>query len=366
MKPDKNIKVLNIIFSILFICFLVAPTILMVFKKAETVAVLENRFLASAPVLPRSFKDALVFPDKFEKYFKDNLGFRNSFIHSYSLFKLAIGDSPGYNLICGKGSWLFLKDDYYLHNLWGVQNNLKSVSWRIKAIGDKIIKRNDWFKKAGVHYLFVIVPDKCNIYSEYMPDRFDELEYACFVDALLDYLRSFGDIIVLDLRKALLKEKYEGRDVFLKSDSHCNDYGNNVIQYEIVKEIEKVFPNKISPKKFQLTDFTVKNSPDGDLARFSGLPQRYAENVPVCRDASLWRLRQENLALSDVSPRVLFLGDSFGMRLKKYFKCYFRRFKFLEYAIGMKAIKRAVKAEKVDVVVEERSERRIVNLLFEK
>src|SRR5579872_4144789 len=133
---------------------------------SATIAATERREAAPFPkveireghLLPRK-RSIIAFPQKFELWFNDHLGFRSVLIQGYNLARVAglvgnnaarpvVGQAPRSPVIIGRDGWLFysaenLVDDYRCTRPF---KPAELDYWK-KLLTD----RRDWLRKRGIH-----------------------------------------------------------------------------------------------------------------------------------------------------------------------------------------------------------------------
>lgn len=260
------IKKTNVLLLVTFILLISAPLIDMKWKIDPFPYLDENRKLAEFPDMKPDFEELPTFVEKFESYYNDHFGFRNSLIrlNFFVKYKL-LGISPSDKVIVGKNGWLFNASDGEMYDYRGMPEFDETMLQKSVAF---IERKRQFLEQRGIKYIFVIAPNKSTVYRELMPDSINRLRTGTVTDDLVSCLRKHSNVTVIDLRQALLTCK-NMRQVYYKTDSHWNAYGAFAAYQEIVKPLVKWFPNI---KSLELSDFTTvdKINYRGDLARLIG------------------------------------------------------------------------------------------------
>ena len=267
--------------------FLFGPLALAILQTDQLVSLSENRSLSVLPSLPESHLETETYPARFNEYYNDHFGLREELSSFYKELKYALGDTPSQEVIVGKDGWLFLgkrKAKIYLDPMGFARNDRQFTLYQLKVLARFYSELAEKLRKQGSAYLLVITPSKSSIYFEQLPDYFQKVRPDSATDQFVSYLRQHTDIDILDLREALLREKQK-RQVFFKADTHWNQYGANVAQFEIMQVLAKWFPGKITAELFPLEE-DVKIG--GDLGNMTG--------VQVLRDTR------------DILPSPIFAG----------------------------------------------------------
>jgi hypothetical protein len=192
-------------------------------------------------------------------------------------------------------------------------------------------KRRDWLAARGIHYLFVVPPDKQDIYPEELPAWLRNAaptNRGTKLDQFLKYIKKHSTVEILDLRQSLLAAK-KIAPTYLQNDTHWNRFGGFVACQEVIKTLTKQFPD-LPP--LRLEDFTWTNAPatGGDLARMIGsdAPEKNYFSfkpkpsviVPEVREAtnfvSAWDSHKPSFISENPAPLLetaVVFHDSFGV-----------------------------------------------------
>ena len=323
----------------------------------------ENRRLAQAPELEARWESWASFPQRSEAYFDDHLGLRESMIRNFTRFNIALfGVSPSDKLIVGREGWLFFGDANAVAHFRGVDplGPGELARWR-----RTLEERRDWLAERGIAYLLVLVPDKHEIYAEYLPPSLPTATETRPLDQLASYLAKRSDIEVLDLRAPLLAEKAQRR-VYHRTDTHWNDAGAHAAYLAILGRLREMLPQLENVRALKVRR-GVEEQPGLGLASLVGLEDSYPEEVliaePIDPNAEIAReyragyeRRVRTLSpfahgVSDAKlPRAVMFRDSFGNALVPYLSEHFRR---ILYVWNRDVDPRVVAVEKPDVVIQQ-------------
>src|SRR5262249_19364446 len=80
---------------------------------ANTRKISENRLLAERPAWPSDCETLAAFPARFEAYFNDHFGFRDTLIrwHNYAMVRW-LGTSPSPQVVVGRQGWLYFAGEH--------------------------------------------------------------------------------------------------------------------------------------------------------------------------------------------------------------------------------------------------------------
>ena len=268
-----------------------------------------------------------------------------------SISKLLTGGTymESNEVLLGKDGWLFYKamgDGTPLYDYMGInhfsEEELAKVYDNLVAIGDGISAR-------GMDVIFMTVPNKEQVYSEYMPDTVDKINDKSRLDELTEYIESKGGLIAdrygyVDTSKVLraCKDTYP---LFYRTDTHWTECGS----YLALMELRRAMDKRVTP--IDEVVFTDKGGFVGDLAKISGSRDEYSDVNPVI-DAS---------SINDDSTKdqvMLIIGDSFGDAMIHSAKHFYKEV----YWVRLKEYTDELDRYEPDVVVVECVERYLSDL----
>ena len=268
-----------------------------------------------------------------------------------SISKLLTGGTymESNEVLLGKDGWLFYKatsDGTPLYDYMGInhfsEEELAKVYDNLVAIGDGISAR-------GMDVIFMTVPNKEQVYSEYMPDTVDKINDKSRLDELTEYIESKGGLIAdrygyVDTSKVLrtCKDTYP---LFYRTDTHWTECGS----YLALMELRRAMDQRVTP--IDEVVFTDKGGFVGDLAKISGSRDEYSDVNPVI-DAS---------SINDDSTKdqvMLIIGDSFGDAMIHSAKHFYKEV----YWVRLKEYTDELDRYEPDVVVVECVERYLSDL----
>jgi hypothetical protein len=354
-----------------FLILLGLPAVGWLVGDPSGISTTENRRLASRPALEARFDSWASFPRRSEQYVDDHLGFRRDLIRTFSRFHLALfGASPAEKLVAGREGWLFYGDrDAIAHYR------------RIDPLGPGELKRwqrvleerRDWLAERGIAYLVVLVPDKHEIYAEYMPASLPVAIGLRPLDQLVDHMVKHSEVEIIDLRKALEREK-KNRRVYQRTGTHWNEVGAYSAYRAILARLRSLLPS-MGEAKARAVEYRQEDSPGLGLASLVGLEEFLREEALSAeligpraeiarehRPGYAQRVRRQAPFAHGVDdpalPRAVMFRDSFGNALIPYLSEHFRR---ILYVWDRDVDPSVVAREKPDVVIQQ-----IVSRLLER
>lgn len=331
------------ILAIVFIIFLTIPGIIMLFQPAKEVSTVEKRKLAEFPSLDNSLDSIKQFPEEFENYFNDHFGLRDFYVTLYnSAFTKLFKTSPNKNVILGNEGWLYMATSGVLPDYLGQRITDDAT---ILRFADELADRQRWFNDLGVHYLFVPVPNKIQVYPEYLPSIYTGLAGETLYEKLFKQIGTVSYATdTLNLLPLFLKKK-QRRQIYYKTDTHWNFAGAYLGYQAIIDSIQQWFPNQSPLFEKDLNSF--KHTYPGDLAQLLHLEKEFAEQgddirvKKVCEGSGIreveWPPRSSGYKKStdhhkvylaechEKDLTVFIIQDSFGNHPSRFFAQQFRK-----------------------------------------
>jgi len=302
---------------------------------------IENRKLAAFPDAPDSLASFDSYPQKFEAYFNDHFGFRNTLVFLNNLAQVKLfGNSSNARVIIGKEGWLYLKDkhviDYY--------RCIKPLTQPQLKVWEEVLEdRRKWLKQRGIEFVVVFVPTKHNFYPEFLPDYIRHSGSKSRLDQLREHLKAHTEVHVIDLGIDLQKYKKRER-LYYRTDSHWNNSGAFFATRAIMEHLSDRFPSlePFPESDYEQSTETVKGR---DLANMLGLQDVYSEELlkrKLKRPTQIQKLKEGVLVTydkptdesiqpfakvqkTDHRPKAVIFRDSFFNNLLQFFAPYFRR-----------------------------------------
>ncbi|MFT5443228.1 MAG: alginate O-acetyltransferase complex protein AlgJ [Myxococcota bacterium] len=321
----------------------------------------ENRFLAQ---MPDGAESLGTYVRGLDAYLEDHVAWRDTMISLYSRVKVGVlGASPSPKLLVGQDEWFYLNDTVAVDQYRGLATLTSDELERWKVV---LEERRDWLAERGAAFVLVLVPNKHQVYSEFMPARItrvgDDEQHA----QLARYLAEHSSLNVVDLMPDLLAAKKHER-VFQKTDTHWNDVGA-YLGYERILTAAGVelpeYKDRLVPVPVTLERYVDRGI---GLTSMAGLSDVYRENVLKLRIVEpqskflgggkkpYATLEREQRPLAHgvpgaPLPRAVVFRDSFSNALIPYLSENFRR---VLYVWARDVEGKYVEREKPDIVIQE-------------
>ena len=323
-------RVVKIVFIVLFLLLLYVPTAVWVLAggrlKNEN---LENRVLTEKPQFSLANLEKL--PSLYEKYYRDNLPFRNQLISLYAHEERALFYNPIVTTVTfGKGNWL-----YYIN----VNQGNPVASYRgedlfspeeLRNIVINLRKTRDNLKKIGCDFVLLLAPNKFRVYPEYFPDYYGEMGETSAIGQLYDFVKKHTDIKILYAYDQLMQAKADFPDVpiYFTTDTHWNRVGSYTASKLLMDTLNIQLP------ALSRENIVQKETPyAGDLTKLTHLSDTMAvDREYYVKDEARPKYTQKNTnnglvhyGWSDAGQgRKLFIRtDSFGELMLEYLMPYF-------------------------------------------
>lgn len=364
-------KLEKAILIFIFSLSIYTPFFIGIIQDDKIVSSVEKRNLAKYPLLPESLKEFSEYPESFNTYYSDHFGYREVLTKVYFYFANKLGSRTSVDdVTIGQDGWLFLgsiKPGYQGYNdpIGDAININLFTKNELKYFARSLVTVKNWLSEKGIEYVFVIAPNKHTIYFENLPKYITKQNNKSATDQLVEYLQEYTDVVVVDLRQSLLDEKRKYQ-VYFKTDTHWNQYGANVAQFEIMKKIEPLFPERIMPFLLDNNQFKISARGGGDLAGFAKIENIKEDNpqpifeagcTPVNETPDSKARETYTMVCETQELNAVIFRDSFFTALQPYFSRQFHRSTYIWEQMNYTSLIKYVEEETPDIVIDEVVER---------
>ena len=190
-----------------------------------------------------------------DAFFNDRFGYRDQLINlatyiDYDILNKTIKNSQAFK---GKNGWFFYIKKTDGDNLSDFRKTNLLKPDELEQFKTGIYETAKWCDDNGIKYLFVICPNKHNVYPEYHilnhPDGITR------TDQLLSAFKEANVKCIFPLDYLLEKKKTDKAPFYYETDTHWNDLGAYYAFEKIREEIVRLFPNKNFPNIEYKRDF---------------------------------------------------------------------------------------------------------------
>lgn len=356
------------IVAVIFALVLFLPTLDQVLGLSSRFSSTENRQLKGMP--PLNFPHVRSFVKQFDRYYKENFGWRNALFYVYSRWKFNIlKESPlPEKVVVGKNGWLYLGNSY--NKVVDQHRGLQPLSAdSARRIASHLVQRQQELARQGVQLYVFVAPDSHSIYPEFLPDHLQQSKDSSRLDVLKQAIAQ-TDLPFIDIRDTLRLAKRD-HVVYYQTDTHWNEYGTLIGCATLLNRIRADRPEL---PLVRLADYHIEQQKGGagDLTTMLTLQNEqkdpiyyYIKPAPERSAHQVELIPNEAIGYPSTrfdgpgKGRLLFIGDSFSHGMMNYLPGYFRTSYFMR---GSKLDPALVKKERPTVVVIEVVERNLYQL----
>lgn len=359
---EKGKKIINYFTVLGFFLILAFPMVNGYMQFIDEAEIVENRKLGEKPVFDINVLDN--YTEKYNTYYSDNFSLRTNLIHflnksEHNVFGLS--SKPGV-VTAGTNGWFYATKSkaYY-------ENTILYNKEELDRIQQELIQRNHWCEAKGIKYYTVIVPNKMNIYPEYLPRTVFKKGKKSRYDQLTG-LDSDADINIIGLKETLLNHKKDKYLLYQKVDDHWTDFGAFLGYQTIMKNVEKDFP-ELKPQS--LDEYTVSiELKDGNMVGMISLTDKFPERfvkltrkklssvVPGKKKGykSDGAISADQVEMVKVNPdgkplKCLIIRDSFSRAMMPFFNEHFQSITYIHDSWRGGLRQDIIELEKPDVVM---------------
>ena len=327
----SKVYILNryIYILIIFLSFLIMPNIIYnIFYDKFDHTNYENRTLSIKPSL--SLTNILNYPSEYEKYFNDNISFRNELVKFKNIldvivFHYTMGDS-----LLGKDNWLFrqystTRDQFGDPLKFYMGLNYYSNE-QLSNIKNAMISVKEFLYSKGIDFYIFIAPEQREIYYEYMPSYISK-SVSNRTEFLFNYLKNDLNIIYPKEYFLANKDKYK---LYYKYDLHWNAMGaflgtqkllelmnketNDVVQLKIFSNVTRANASTLLLQDYFNDDFDYTINEDIYNKIIFNYDKKIGDGISTFYSYN---------PMSEDKRKLLIMGDSFHWELYRHISSYF-------------------------------------------
>lgn len=296
-------------------------------RMGEAVSNTEKRTLAEFPELTLDHLSDI--PGELEEWLNDHAPFREQWLDLYAALNFSLFQSIDHaSVIVGKDGWFFFKGDGALSEMVGV---LPFTEERMAEILDLLLKVRERYAKEPEDFVLFIAPDKEKIYSQYLPQGYENRTGTSRAAELVRYIREHSDIQVVYPAEELRQAAEGDAPLYYRADTHWNCLGGFVGAQALLScwGYETASLNAL--------DITYETIHSGDITLLGHLPESYVEDVKPSfsgyLDSVSMSVLEDNLETGGIKrtaaqnapagQRLVLVRDSFGESMEPSICRYF-------------------------------------------
>jgi len=341
----------------------------------------ENRSLATLPAVPTEIAEIKNYFSSLDNYLNDHFGYRELYIYRYHReLKKQFGQFSLNDIVVhGLNNWLFFNSFNLIRDFLGL------IPLTDQDLEDWITETNNkanWLNAQGIHYLYIVAPNKQAIYPQYVMRRALLKKGISRYEQMVHKHNETLPNYMIDLHSLLkTKSKSESRPLYYKYDTHWNKLGAYLSFQELMQPISAWYPDTNFTTSFSFQGTLTHKG--GDLARLS-LQKTLDETAPQIKKIIRCEPRPIAIpyALSDViqrpgrnsfirrcnkqNLRIMVFRDSFFNQIEPFISQNFAEVVYLWKDYDKKNISEIMKYYKPDIVIEEIVERHMFDQFLKK
>jgi hypothetical protein len=306
-------RIQSLLLCLVGLASLCAPAIVQFAGLSTDPSLIDNRYPAPFPTLPKSFADVAKFRDGIEKFVDDNFGLRAELVKLNWRVHSWIGVSTNPNLTIGKDGWVFLDRNSALDQFRGLNRFTEA---ELDAWIDHMDRYRRWLENRGIAFVVLIAPNQQTIYPEYLPGFINKVWPETRLDQISRRLKERkSELNLVDPRPNLWAARKTGL-LYHRYENHWNDLGGFAAYSALMSSLGQRFPNA---NILRLSDFTVGSAKhtwyipwETEVAPTLNLkiPSSITEKKPLFPGTNLTAF--EITTRLNHAPTALLYGDSFG------------------------------------------------------
>ena len=269
---------------------------------SEDISSIEKRELRDIPALSNT--DINYLPDAYSEYISDHFPLSRRLskvisLMSYKLFNSVRSDS----VAVGRNGFLFLKSELDTDPLSDYRGTNAFSDEELAEISSSLERLKEQCEKRGQTLIFVIIPNKEDVYSSYLPGYFKKVSAPARKDQVTQLIKESG-IILVDPTPAFKDTAKDDDTLYFKADTHWTGKGAYICMDMLLDAMN------IAHVPYRDNAFSEGDYYESDIANLCNLYDLYADNrdlVPAAEPVD---------AQSQIT--VSLVGDSFSWRLQEY------------------------------------------------
>lgn len=247
-------KISNIIFCLIFLLMLAVPFVLTNFEK-NVISEIDNEYL---PELDTASVDSFV--KTAGNYLDKRIGFRGETLELYQQINDKLFAEMEHPIhMYGKEGHMFYKAELYINDY---QHLNLDAEWA-DGFAKGMKSFQSYAESKDITFLYMLIPDKKTVYSEYFPDGYNVLGDVSRTDQVLSALDKYN-VNYYWAKDTMLKGKESMLVNNKKYDiTHWNENGAFIVLKELIEKLRVSHPELTS---LSIDDFDVSHEIKEKLA----------------------------------------------------------------------------------------------------
>ena len=339
------------------------------FNIQDVISEKENRYLTSFPAIIKDNHLNSNFFKECNSYFSDRFGLRQYFIAINNLVNTKLHANKGIQALQGKNGWYFYINKADGDNYADFMKQNLLLPETLMMFKENVKNTADWCEANGIKTIFLICPNKHNIYSEFYP--FPRPDGITRADQLTTVFNELGVNYIFPRDYILLKKTSSKYPLYYETDTHWNPLGA-YCAFELLKtKIEALFPiidfPEISYKiSIEYSDTAGDILPMMNVSKSKSTRPSLSPNGEtnadyyeyIKNDGRHVITKGKNRAL----PRAIIFRDSFFIALEPFTSPLFSEAEYIWRAFS-DSDKEYILKNKPDIIIFEEVERHGTNLV---
>ncbi|MDL2236890.1 hypothetical protein LJC56_03540 [Christensenellaceae bacterium OttesenSCG-928-K19] len=374
------------ILILLFCIMIILPSILyIVMPPDKTAAEMENRQMASGVLDTGETERGIVakaldlltaggdLSAAVEDVFNDNIPFRGSLIKTNTNLNLSLFHTLGSNqVVLGKDGWYFYNNETDNSPLKQFALGSSLSEDQLQTVTEQLTKMKDLAKENGAEFIFLIAPNKPEVYPEYVPDAYRKTSTERIYYQLGAYLSENTEITVLLMQDELdkLSPKYTS---YFKTDTHWN----NLAAFIATQNLATATGLQENHIELDELEITLTHDSGKDLLNLAGIGDANIDDNQYTIEGFMDEVTTEEWLVNEIGTRqkvktnspndkkLLMYRDSFAEAMIPYTSKYFSESYYISgYPRDRddKSMSQWLAEENPDIVVFEIVERSLADL----
>lgn len=318
---------LNIVVIVCFLFVIFVPNMIMpIVNGFFGLGIGTNEDSYEMPELKKETVDD--FPSDFDKWYGDNLPFRDAMGRAWAQFNYHIlKDSTNDGVLFGEingekdsDRWLFYNNINDYSPVKDAQGLTDYSQIEMDGMVAMMKKNTKAAAKHGFELYYLVAPNKESVYREYLPDSVSFYDDYSRMDKFFKYANSVGISNLFYPKKELIMAKSLGQ-IYFKQDTHWNELGAGIAFKEVLKKIRSEWHYDFE------YEFEQKKT-EGDLAKMLKVSDYFTDQIVTIKHKSgssgynyddYGDVSISHNSTAPINKKILIVGDSFRTNISEFF-----------------------------------------------